>query len=135
MFDWTHTVSSTATPDQVWALYADVDRWLEWDSGLTAITLDGPFAPGSSGSMTVEGQPPLAWTLTEVTENVSFTDVTDIPGVATLTFTHLIEPTASGSSITHGVHIEGPAADDLGPMVVSDTPAALEALARIAAGA
>ena len=135
MFEWTHTVTSTATPAQIWGLYADVDRWREWDTGLSAITLDGPFAPGSSGTMTVEGQPPLTWTLVEATELVSFTDVTDIPGVATLTFTHLIEPLSTGSAITHGVCIDGPAADDLGPMVISDTPAAMEALARIAAGA
>ena len=135
MFTWTHTVTSSATPEQVWPLYADVGRWLEWDSGLTNVTIEGDFQAGNSGTLHVEGQPPLAWTLTEVTENVSFTDVTDIPGVATLTFVHRIDAVDGGSAITHEVHIEGPAAADLGPMVTSDTPEAMEALARIAAGA
>ena len=44
MFEWTHTVTSTATPAQIWGLYADVDRWREGDTGLSAITLDGLFA-------------------------------------------------------------------------------------------
>ena len=134
MYTWTHTVTTTATPEQVWPLYAEVDRWLEWDSGLVGVTLDGPFEVGSSGTLEVEGQPPLTWTLVDVVENALFTDVTDIPGVATLTFVHRIEPTSDGSTITHEVHIEGPAADGLGPMVTSDTPEAMAALARIAEG-
>jgi len=134
MFEWTHTVATTATPEQVWPLYAEVDRWLEWDSGLQGVTLDGPFAVGSRGTLQAEGQPPLTWELVEVTANASFTDVTEIPGVATLTFVHRIEPTADGSAIVHEVRIEGPAAAQLGPMVTSDTPEAMEALARIAAG-
>ena len=132
MFTWTHTVTTTASPEQVWPLYADVNRWLEWDSGLEAVTLDGPFAVGSSGTLQVEGQPPLTWTLTDVVENAVFTDVTEIPGVATLTFVHRIEPAAVGATITHEVLIEGPAAEGLGPMVTSDTPEAMEALARLA---
>ena len=132
MFEWSHTVTTSATPEQVWPLYADVSRWLEWDSGLEAVTLDGPFAVGSTGTLQVEGRPPLAWTLTDVVENALFTDVTEIPGVATLTFVHRIEPRDSGSAVTHEVRIDGPAAAQLGPMVTSDTPEAMDALVRIA---
>jgi hypothetical protein len=135
MFEWTHSVTTAATPQQVWPLYADVTRWLEWDSGLQAVTLDGPFAVGSRGMLHVEGQPELIWELTEVTEDASFTDVTDIPGVATLTFVHRIEATPGGSTITHEVRIVGPAAQGLGPNVTSDTPEAMEKLAELAAGA
>ena len=135
MFTWSHTITSTATPEQVWPLYADVRRWLEWDSGLEAVTLDGPFAVGSTGTLQVEGQPPLSWTLTDVEENALFTDVTEIPGVATLTFVHRIDARPEGSAITHEVLIEGPAAAQLGPMVTSDTPDAMAALARIAESA
>jgi ligand-binding SRPBCC domain-containing protein len=132
MFTWTHTVTTTATPEMIWPLYADVRRWLEWDSGLEAVTLDGPFTVGSRGTLQVEGQPPLAWELTEVVDNARFTDVTEIPGVATLTFVHRIDARPDGSAITHEVCIEGPAAADLGPMVTSDTPGAMRALAQIA---
>ena len=132
MFEWSHTVTTSATPEQVWTLYADVSRWLEWDSGLEAVTLDGPFAVGSTGTLQVEGRPPLAWTLTDVVENALFTDVTEIPGVATLTFVHRIEPRDLGSVVTHEVRIDGPAAAQLGPMVTSDTPEAMDALVRIA---
>ena len=135
MFTWTHTVTTTAAPEQIWPLYADVGRWLEWDSGLEAVTLDGPFAVGSSGTLQVEGQPPLTWVLTDVVENALFTDVTEIPGVAVLTFVHRIEPRGHGSAVTHEVRIDGPAAAQLGPMVTSDTPEAMDALVRIAESA
>jgi hypothetical protein len=135
MFEWSHTVVSEARPEQIWPFYAEVQRWLEWDSGLQAVTLDGPFAVGSSGTLQVEGQPPLTWTLTDVVEAARFDDVTEIPGVATLRFGHLIEADGAGSRITHTVTIEGPAADDLGPMVVSDTPEAMERLAALASAA
>lgn len=133
MYEWSHSVTTTATPEQVWPLYADVSRWLEWDSGLVGVTLDGDFVVGSRGTLEVEGQPPLAWELVEVEEGRLFTDVTDIPGVATLTFVHRIEPTADGSLITHEVRIVGPAAEQLGPNVTSDTPEAMHRLAELAA--
>jgi hypothetical protein len=135
MFEWSHTVVSDAAPQKVWPLYAEVDRWLEWDSGLEAVSLDGPFDVGSSGLLHVEGQPPLTWTLTVVVEGSRFDDVTEIPGVATLRFGHLIEADGAGSRITHTVTIEGPAAGQLGPMVVSDTPEAMERLAALASAA
>jgi hypothetical protein len=77
----------------------------------------------------------LTWTLTEVEDGVLFTDVTEIPGVATLTFVHRIDARPDGSAITHEVRIDGPAAAQLGPMVTSDTPDAMAALARIAESA
>jgi hypothetical protein len=135
MFVWSHSVTTSAAPAALWPLYADVARWLEWDSGLEAVALEGPFAAGSRGTMTVAGQPPLEWELVEVVPEELFTDVTVIPGVATLTFVHRIEPLPTGARITHEVRIEGPAADGLGPMVVSDTPEAMDALARLAEAA
>lgn len=132
MYAWTHSVTTSATPDQVWPLYADVHRWPEWDAGLQAVTLDGSFTLGSTGTLTIKGQPPLPWSLVEVVAGESFTDVTEIPGVATLTFGHRIEAVAAGSRITHEVLVEGPAAEQLGPMVTADTPEAMLALARLA---
>jgi ligand-binding SRPBCC domain-containing protein len=133
MYVWSHSVTTSATPEQVWPLYADVRRWLEWDSGLVSVTLDGDFVVGSRGTLGVEGQPPLEWELTEVQAHALFTDVTEIPGVATLTFVHRIEAADGGSVITHEVRIDGPAAEQLGPNVTADTPEAMERLAELAA--
>jgi hypothetical protein len=133
MFEWTHTITTTATAEQVWPWYADISRWTAWDSGLVAASLDGPFEEGSIGTIQVEGQPLLGFELTEVVPGELFTDVTEIPGTATLTFVHRIESLPEGSRITHEVRIVGPAATVLGPMVTSDTPEAMERLAELAA--
>ena len=132
MYTFAHTVETTAAPEVVWELYSDVSRWRDWDAGLADATLDGPFAVGSAGVLTVEGQPPLPFRLTVVEESRSFSDVTEIPGVAVLEFHHRIEPGSAGSIITHEVVITGPAAMQMGPVVTSDTPEAMEALARLA---
>jgi hypothetical protein len=55
MHTWTHTVTTAAAAEQVRPLYADVRRWLEWDIGLEPVTLDGPFAVGSTGRLQLEG--------------------------------------------------------------------------------
>ena len=57
MFEWSHQVVTSARPEQVWPLYADVDRWREWDSGLLDVTLDGPFAVGSRGTLRSRASP------------------------------------------------------------------------------
>jgi hypothetical protein len=132
---WTHTVTSSAPPEAIWPYYADVSTWPVWDAGLEQVTLDGPFVAGSRGTLVVEGQPPLAYELLEVTQGRSFSDLTDIPGVVRLVFHHTLEAIPGGSSITHVIEAEGPQAEAMLPMVTNDTPEAMESLARLAEGA
>src|SRR6478672_10047028 len=83
---WTHTITSSATPEEIWPYYADVTAWPVWDAGLEKVSLDGAFVAGSRGTLVVEGQPPLEYELLEVVEGRSFSDLTDIPGVVRLVF-------------------------------------------------
>ena len=129
---WTHTVTSAAGPEAIWPYYADVASWPVWDAGLEQVTLDGPFVAGSCGTLVVEGQPPLSYELLKVDEGRGFSDVTDIPGVVRLVFHHTLEATPGGTRITHVIEAEGPQAEAMLPMVTSDTPEAMESLARLA---
>jgi Polyketide cyclase / dehydrase and lipid transport len=129
---WTHTITSAATPEAIWPYYADVTIWPVWDAGLQHVTLDGPFVAGSRGTLVVEGQPPLTYELLEVDEGRSFSDLTDIPGVVRLVFHHTLEAITGGTRITPVVVAEGPQAEAMLPMVTSDTPEAMESLARLA---
>ena len=134
---WTdeHTLTTAAGRDAIWALYADVTAWLQWDRGLVSVTIDGPFAAGTSGTLEPIGQDPLPFTLTEATPGVGFTDETPIPG-AILRFIHRLEPAGNGTRITHRLEIDGPAADaigpTLGPAITADFAEAVEALAALA---
>jgi hypothetical protein len=45
---------------------------------------------------------------------------------------HQVRQTAGGAEITVRTTVEGPGAEDVGPMVTADTPRALEALVAMA---
>ena len=44
-----------ATPQQVWAVLADVQRWPRWDPDLASAMLDGPVAVGATGRLRPTG--------------------------------------------------------------------------------
>jgi len=128
-YEYEHSETTTAPADAIWPLWADTARWPEWDISVTSVTLDGAFEPGTAGTMTLEGMPPIPFTLTEVTPGRSFTDETRLPD-ALLRFEHVLEDVAGGTRITYRVTIDGP--EELGPQVTEDTPDAMRALARLA---
>jgi hypothetical protein len=131
-YEFEHSVETTASTQAVWDLWHDVSRWTAWDTSLESVELEGPFAVGSSGTMVIPGQPPIAFTLTDVRQGEGFTDETTIPG-ALLRFDHAVAPLADGRAlVTHRVEIEGPAAQELGPMVTEDVPDAMAALVKLA---
>ena len=132
MFTFEHTVETTAGVDAIWPLYADAAAWLRWDHGLAAVELDGPFVEGATGRITPVGMDTLPFILTWVEPGRGFADETPAMGHV-LRFHHALESLPDGGTrITHRVEIEGPAADEMGPNVVGDTPEAMAALAVLA---
>jgi hypothetical protein len=55
--EWTRSLTSSlaATPHQVWAVLADVQRWPRWDPDLASAMLDGPVAVGATGRLRPTG--------------------------------------------------------------------------------
>ncbi|GLZ34510.1 hypothetical protein Lesp02_66970 [Lentzea sp. NBRC 105346] len=130
-YEFEHSVEAPVSAAAVWALYSDISQWTSWDQGLSEVTLDGPFEAGVSGKMTIPGQPAIDFTLTSVDPGREFTDETLFNG-AVLRFRHVIEPVPGGVRVTHRVEITGPGAREMGPMVTSDVPEAMEALVALA---
>jgi hypothetical protein len=58
-FSYTYSVQAAVSPAAVWSLYDDVRTWPAWDDQAEAVTRDGPFATGSTGTMKFRGQDPL----------------------------------------------------------------------------
>ena len=136
MWTYEHSIETDASPESIWPLYSDVPAWPRWDQGLEWVTLSGPFAAGSTGSLKVPGQDPLPFKVLDVRPREGFSDETYIPGLA-IRFDHSLEVTATGKTrITHRVIITGAAAEklgpQLGPQITSDVPEAMESLARLA---
>jgi hypothetical protein len=132
VFTFEHSVETAASPDAVWRLYADVSAWLSWDQGLDAVELDGPFEIGAAGRITPSGMDTLPFTLTWVSPGRGFSDETPAMGHV-LRFIHVLDALADGGTrVTHRVEVDGPAADEVGPNVIGDTPEAMAHLVALA---
>jgi hypothetical protein len=133
-YEYEHTLRTTAGPAAVYDLWADTTNWPAWDTSVTAVDLDGPFAEGATGTMHLADQPPVSFRLTAVEPGVGFVDETAIPG-AVLRFDHrVVAVPGGGAVVTHRVEIEGDAdfVSALGPAVTSDVPEAMAGLVALA---
>lgn len=135
MWECQHSETTTATPAQLWQRYRDPATWSEWDDQVEDVVFDGEFRLGASGSIKPVGGPRTGFRMTEVTEGVSFTDVTSLP-LAKMRFDHWIESGASETTFTHRVSITGPLsplfARIIGRKVAAGLPSAMRELAALA---
>ncbi len=135
MWAFEHSEVTSATPEQLWARYAEPTTWPEWDQQIAAVTVQGPLAVGTRGRLEPVKGPAASFTFTEVTHGVGFTDVSRLP-LARLTLAHHIEPTTAGCRFTHRVTISGPLtplfARVIGKTIAAHLPTAMRTLARLA---
>ncbi|MER6951742.1 SRPBCC family protein [Nonomuraea sp. NPDC000554] len=131
MWKYEHSVETTAPAEAVWALYADVNGWTAWDTGMERIEILGPFAVGTEIEMTPEGQEPVRMRITALEENALFADETVVDGL-TVRFVHRLDRVGAGTRVTHRVEVTGPGAEHAGPEIASDLPEAMAALVKLA---
>jgi len=131
---WTaeHSIETSALPEQLWRLWADVDSWPEWNGDIERINLDGPFAVGGRILMTPIGQETVELTIAEALEPLVFVDEADLGDVVIRT-THRVDRVGNERSrVTYRMEITGAAADtvgpQLGPAISADFPETLAAL-------
>jgi hypothetical protein len=131
---YSHSVDADIAPEAIWSLYEDLETWPLWDADIVGVTRDGPFATGTTGSLTFRGQEPLSYRLAEVQPLRSFADEVPV-GKLTVRVAHLIEPLSSGSlRLTYTAEIEGPVdqAQAIGPMITADFPETMRSLVELA---
>jgi hypothetical protein len=131
-FEHTATATTTADPHAVWTLWADPATWPSWDPSVVAVALDGPFDAGTTGTMTLAGPVDVPLVLGVVEPGRRYLDELRL-GDLVIRIDHVVEPQdAGGSAITVTTTVEGPGADDVGPMVTAEAPLALAALTEAA---
>jgi len=133
-FSYSHVIETAVPASAIWDLYEDVTSWPQWDAQAELITRDGPFATGTTGTMTFIGQEPLRYRLARVDPLREFIDET-VVGDLTVRVSHLLEPIGDGRlRITYAARIDGPPeqAGEIGPAITADFPATMNSLIALA---
>jgi uncharacterized protein YndB with AHSA1/START domain len=138
MWEYEYAVETTATPEALWRHWSDVAAWPRWNAGIEKIEIDGPFAVGTTFTMTPPGDDPITMRLTELAPGELFTDEMDA-GDFVVTTVHRLEPLPSKRTrIVYQTRITGPAADrvgpELGPAITADFPDVLAGLVKLVEG-
>jgi uncharacterized protein YndB with AHSA1/START domain len=91
------SIEVAAPAEQVFEVYADVERWPEWTASVTTVErLDpGPFQVGSRARIKQPKLPVAVWEVTALQPGRSFTWIARGPGLLT-TGTHEVAPLPGG---------------------------------------
>jgi hypothetical protein len=106
---WTRSysiVTKEVTKEQMWKLFADVNNWPKWDTGVELAKLEGKFEKGNHFIFQPKGGPKLKIEIVEAMENQQFTDFTKFP-LAKMYGAHTFEDTANGLKITTTMKVQG----------------------------
>jgi len=95
-----------AQPETVFAIYADVCNWHQWDPNTKAASLDGSFQVGTRGRLRPTQGREMPMLITNIVPACSFTVVSKIP-LVTIQFDHELQPTPQGVTATHRVRTTG----------------------------
>ncbi len=138
MWEYEHSIETAATPKALWRHWSDMATWPQWNDGIEAIDVEGPFEVGTTFTMTPPADESIRMRLVEIKPGESFTDEMDAGNFVVRT-EHRLEPAAGGlTRIVYRTEITGEAADhigpELGPQITADFPAVLAALAKRAEG-
>ena len=140
MWEYEHSVKTTAAPEALWRHWSDMATWPQWNDGIETIDVEGPFAVGTVFTMTPPGQEPIRMRLVEIRPGESFTDEMDAGDFVVRT-EHRLEPVTAAAGLTRIIYrteITGEAAGhigpELGPQITADFPEVLAALAKLAEG-
>ncbi len=106
---WTRThsiVTKEVTKEQMWKLFADVNNWHKWDTGIEFAKMEGKFEKGNHFQLKPKGGPKVNIELVETIENKKFVDFTKFP-LAKMYGEHTFEETPNGLKITTTMKVEG----------------------------
>lgn len=107
MWKTEHAEVTTASPEAVWRVVADVAHWPAWNPGYSAASLDGPPNPGTTGTVTLPNGMRRPFTLVEAQQAAAFVIGASGPGVRQR-FSHRIEPLGDGRTrVTMAATMEG----------------------------
>jgi hypothetical protein len=103
-FEHSHRIA--ASPAQIFARYADVTHWHEWDEDLKQATIHGAFASGTSFIVEPKSGPKSTAWLRDVRRDQGFAVECKLP-LCLMRFEYELAPTGGGTVATHRVVFSG----------------------------
>jgi len=135
---WTyeHSIETSAAPEAIWRLWADVENWGTWNADITNIEMRGPFAAGAEIVMTPAGQDPVRLRIADLTEYQQFVDEAQIDDLLLRTTHRLDRLDQRRTRVVYRLEITGRAADEIGPRIgpaiTADWPETIASLVELA---
>jgi hypothetical protein len=100
-----YTATADASVEDIWAIWADVNNWGKWDSGIEHSEISTNFKAGNAFSLTPRGGEPIQVTLKTVTSGEEFSDEAILP-FGTIRNLHRIDRLGDKIRLTHEVHAD-----------------------------
>ena len=132
-----NTVETTATAEQIWALWSKPESWPVWDNGVEWVKTEGAFVKGTKGVMKPVGGPQVKFEMVETEPLKRFMDRSFLP-LTTLDFSHIYTPATGNkkAQITHRVEMRGLLTiifkRVIGSNIEKDLPGAMKKLVALA---
>jgi uncharacterized protein YndB with AHSA1/START domain len=117
MADNQRSVETSASSAAVWKIWSDTSTWPEWNPDVQSMTLNGPFAAGTSGTMkTKQGTRQVQ--LTEVVPGRSFRLETTVIPLTRFAFECQVVAGPTGkTTISQAIRVGGPLGGVVGGMM------------------
>jgi hypothetical protein len=127
-----HTATTDVAASAIWAALRDLHSGTPLGEHSDRFELHGPFAVGTTVSVTPQGQDTMRSVIVELEEGRTYADRTTF-GDLILLFRHTLTPLDDGGTrVTHQLEISGPGADEvgpeLGPQISGDFPVTMDEL-------
>ena len=116
-----------ASPDRVWSVTQDIERWPSWTPTMTSVTKldDAPFEVGCRAKIKQPGQPECEWRVTELNDGTGFTWEARVYGIS-MSATHELIAHGSGTQNTLRLTMQGILATLLWPLIRPSVKRSLE---------
>lgn len=136
MWEYEHSIETSATPEAIWRLWADVENWGTWNAEIEKIEMNGPFAAGTQITMTPPGDDPVLLRIAEAVEDELFIDEARFNGLLLRTTHRIDRIDQSRIRVVYRMEITGTGADEAGPQIgpgiTADWPETMASLAELA---
>ena len=109
MWEARHELAARARPEDVWPLWSDPARWIDWNRDIERAWLEGPLEVGATARIKFRRRGTLRFRITMLEPGRLLVDETRLPLVR-MGHEHRVEPTGAGVRISNRIYLDGPAA-------------------------